>query len=268
MAGERFRAPVTADPVEMRVLAISGVPRIAPGDDLPAIVINTIEHAGVQTFDGDIFVVAQKIVSKAEGRYVELSTVTPSARAIELAAVADKDPRLVELILSESSEVVRCVPGVIVVAHRLGYVLANAGIDASNLEPGPEGQERVLLLPRDPNATCAAMRARFEAHFQRRIGVIISDSIGRAWRLGTVGTALGVAGPPALLDQVGTDDLSGRPLRTTVSAFADQVASAAVLVMGEAAEGLPVVKVGGLDWEATTSDGTLLLRPREKDLFR
>lgn len=259
---------MTADPVQMHVLAIPGIPRIVPGDDLSAIVINAMEAAEVPVSEGDILVVAQKIVSKAEGRYVDLSTVTPSARAMELASAADKDPRVVELILSESSEILRCAPGVIVVAHRLGHVLANAGIDASNLEPGPEGQERVLLLPTDPNAASAAMRGRFEAHFQRRIGVIISDSIGRAWRMGTVGTALGVAGPPAVFDQIGTDDLFGRPLRTTVSAFADQVASAAVLVMGEAAEGLPVVKVGGLDWDPVTSDGTLLLRPREKDLFR
>ncbi|MDX1514884.1 MAG: coenzyme F420-0:L-glutamate ligase [Gammaproteobacteria bacterium] len=259
---------MTVDPVQMHVLAIPGIPRIFPGDDLAAVVIGAIEAAGVTVSDGDILVMAQKIVSKAEGRYVDLATVTASARANELASIADKDPRVVELILSESSEVLRCVPGVIVVVHRLGYVLANAGIDASNLEPGGDGQERVLLLPRDPNATSAAMRSRFEAHFRRRIGVIVSDSIGRAWRMGTVGTALGVAGPLAVWDQIGTPDLSGRPLRTTMSAFADQVASAAVLVMGEAAEGLPVAKVGGLQWDPVKSDGTLLLRPKEKDLFR
>lgn len=258
----------TVRPVEMHVVAIPGIPLICPGDDLSATIINAIETAGMAVSDGDILVIAQKVVSKAEDRYVDLSTVTPSARAMELASTADKDPRVVELILSESSEVLRCAPGVIVVVHRLGYVLANAGIDSSNLEPEPQGRERVLLLPGDPNATSAGMRERFESHFRRRLGVIISDSIGRAWRMGTIGTALGVAGPPAVCDQIGTNDLAGRPLRTTVSAFADQVASAAVLMMGEAAEGLPVVKVSGLEWKPVRSDGTLLLRPREKDLFR
>ena len=259
---------MTVPLAEMHVLAVPGIPLIAPGDDLSTIIIDAIESAEMEISDGDILVVAQKVVSKSEGRYVELSTVSPSARAIELAAAADKDPRVVELILSESSEVVRCAPGVIIVAHRLGYILANAGIDASNIESDAEGQERVLLLPKDPNATSTSMRQRFETYFHRRLGVIISDSIGRAWRIGTVGTALGVSGPSAVFDQIGTPDLFDRPLRTTVSAFADQVASAAVLVMGEAAEGLPVVKVGGLQWEPAASDARLLLRPRDKDLFR
>lgn len=252
----------------MHVVAIPGIPFVAPGHDLAAIIIDAVDRAEVDVVDGDIFVIAQKIVSKSENRYVDLATVTPSEKARELGAKADKDPRLVELILTESTEVLRCGPGVIVAAHRLGYVLANAGIDASNLQPDAEGRERVLLLPKDPNATSAVLRKHFEAHFNRRIGVIISDSIGRAWRLGSIGTALGVSGLPALVDQIGMTDLFGRLLRTTVVAFADQLASAAVLVMGEAAEGLPVAKVSGLDWEPAKSDATSLLRPKENDLFR
>ena len=252
----------------MDLLAIPGLPLIAPGDDLAETVIAAIEGGAVEVSDGDILVIAQKIVSKSEDRYVALQAVTPSPRARELAAATGKDPRLVEVILSESDEVVRYRQDVLIVAHRLGHVLANAGIDSSNLEPAAGGGERVLLLPRDPDATCARLRARFEAHFRRRLGVIVSDSVGRAWRNGTVGLALGVAGPPAVWDRIGSDDLYGRPLRVTQIGFADQIAAAAALVMGEAAEGRPVVKVGGLAWQPVTSDARLLLRPKEQDLFR
>ena len=223
---------------------------------------------GTGVLDGDIFVIAQKIVSKSEDRYVNLSSIIPSKNALKLAKSINRDPRLVEVILSESIDVVRHAPGVLIVQHRLGYVMANAGIDASNLEPATGKSERVLLLPQDPDATCRQLRQQFEINFNRRVGVIINDSVGRAWRNGSVGTALGVAGPPALWDRIGETDLFGRPLRVTQIGFADQIASAAALVMGEGAEGLPVVKVSGLNWEPVYTDGKTLLRDKERDLFR
>lgn len=259
---------VRAVNVSLSVLGVPGIPPIVPGDDLADIIIEAMDRRAVTVADGDIVVVAQKIVSKSEDRYVDLAAVTPSPRARELAAQTGKDARLVEVILGESAEVVRHGPGVLVVAHRLGFVMANAGVDASNLEPAGDGGERVLLLPRDPNATSARLRSRLEARFRRRVGVIISDSVGRAWRNGSIGMALGAAGPPALWDRIGDDDLYGRPLRITQVGYADQIAAAASLVMGEGAEGLPVVKVGGLSWQPVSTDASLLLRPPEQDLFR
>lgn len=248
--------------------AVPGVPFIVPGSDLAVQLIAAVDAAAMQVFEGDIFVIAQKIVSKAEDRYVALDTVMPSERALELAREADKDPRIVELILSESTDVVRCRQGVLIVEHRLGYVMANAGIDASNVGPFDDERERVLLLPINPDATCASLRDAFEAHFECRIGVIINDSVGRAWRNGSVGMALGVAGPPALWSRIGEEDLSGRQLRITEIGYADQIAAAAALLMGEGAEGQPVVKLSGLSWQAVETDGRQLLRTRERDLFR
>lgn len=247
---------------------LAGVPLIQPGDELASIIINTIGLSATRVSEGDIFVIAQKIVSKAENRYVDLCTIEPSSKAIELAAAVQKDPRLVEVILAESSEVVRFAPGVLIVAHRNGYVMANAGVDASNLETDKKGGERVLLLPLDCDASCANLRERLESHFKCRIGVIISDSVGRAWRNGSVGLALGVAGPPALWDRIGEDDLYGRKLQVTVIGYADQIAAAAALVMGEGAEGIPVVKIGNLVWEPSGIDGRQLLREKKQDLFR
>lgn len=252
----------------MNLDAIPDIPLVSPGNDLASVIIEGMDKAGVGVVSGDILVIAQKIVSKAEDRYVDLSTISPSSQARQLAEQVDKDPRLVDLILSESEQVVGHRPGVLIVAHRLGYVLANAGIDASNLEPDTKGEERVLLLPKDPNASCARLRASLEAHFNETIGVIISDSIGRAWRNGSLGTALGSAGVPALWDRIGEKDLFGRTLQVTQVAYADQVAAAAALVMGEGAEGLPVVKVSGLDWEPVAADATQLLRPKDQDIFR
>ncbi len=253
-------APVT-------LAAIPGIPAIGPRDDLAAILIAALAAAAMTPASGNVLVIAQKIVSKAEGRTVDLNAVTPSARARELAAEVDKDPRLVELILEESSEVVAHKPGVLVVAHKLGVVLANAGIDRSNVE-GETDTEPVLLLPVDPNASAAALKARLDAHFGIALGVIVSDSVGRAWRNGISGIALGTAGLPALRDLIGRTDLFGRRLEVTQTGFADEIAAAASLVMGQADEGLPAVLVRGLSWREPEVDATALLRPKDQDLFR
>ena len=250
------------------LLAIPDVPHVTPGDDLASIVVTAVEQSAIVVSDGDIFVIAQKVVSKAEGRYVDLRIVTPSSRAIELAKIVHKDPRLVEVILTESSEVVRFAPGVLIVAHRSGCVMANAGVDASNLKPDGDGGDLVLLLPLNAGASCIKLRKKLENHFNCRIGVIVNDTVGRPWRNGSVGLALGVSGPPAVWDRIGQDDLYGRTLQVTQIGFADQIAAATALVMGEGAEGIPVVKVGNLFWESSETNGRELLRDKKQDLFR
>ena len=251
----------------VNLTAIPVIPLVKPGDDLAALLIEALDGAAIVPGDHDIVVVAQKIVSKAEDRYVDLAGVSPSERARSLAKAVDKDPRLVEVILSESEDVVRYKPGVLVVAHRLGLVLANAGIDVSNLDPKPGG-ERVLRLPDDPDASAAALKARLDTRYAIDLGIVISDSVGRAWRNGTVGIALGTAGLPALLDLVGRADLYGRPLQVTQTGFADELASAASLLMGQANEGLPAVIINGLAWDAPEVSARALQRPKDQDLFR
>ena len=216
---------------------------------------------------GDVLVVAQKIVSKAEGCYAKLADVEVSAAASKLAAEADKDPRVVELILRESSAVLRVRPGVIVVEHRNGYVHANAGIDRSNL-PQEDGEERVLLLPRDANASAAQLRDELAARRGVELGVVISDSAGRAWRNGTIGMALGSAGVCVLDNRNGEPDLYGRELQATEMAVADELASAAALLMGEAAEALPAIIVRGGDFLDASQTADALLRDRDRDMFR
>jgi coenzyme F420-0:L-glutamate ligase/coenzyme F420-1:gamma-L-glutamate ligase len=215
----------------------------------------------------DVVVIAQKIVSKAEGRTVELATVKPSARAVALAQEVQKDPRLVELILSESVRVVRSRPNVLIVEHRLGYVMANAGIDQSNVGP-TDGVERALLLPIDPDGTAERLRDQLTAHFGVALAVVITDSFGRAWRRGTAGIAIGAGGLPALLDLRGNPDLFGRALQVSISGFADEIASAASLVMGQGDEAQPVVLVRGLGWTAAANPAHELVRPASEDLFR
>jgi coenzyme F420-0:L-glutamate ligase/coenzyme F420-1:gamma-L-glutamate ligase len=247
--------------------AIPNLPRLEPGDDLAGVLIAACTAGGLAPADRDVLVVAQKIVSKAEGRYVDLAAVTPSARAKALAAEAAKDPRLVEVILNESRRVVRHRPGVLIVEHRLGFVMANAGVDRSNVDPA-RGEDPVLLLPENPDASAENLRARFAAHFRKTIGVVVSDSFGRPWRRGTVGVALGCAGLPALNDMRGRPDLYGRALRVTQTGFADEIAAAATLVMGEAAEAQPAVLVRGLAWSGTPAPAANLVRPADEDLFR
>ncbi len=238
------------------------------GDDLVRVILDGLAASGERLRDRDVLVLAQKIVSKAEGRSVRLADVTPSARARELAPQCDKDPRLVELILSEAAEVLRVRPGVIVVAHRLGFVLANAGIDRSNVAPDTDAAERVLLLPRDPDGSARTLREALRVATGADVGVIINDSLGRAWRAGTVGTALGVAGLPALADLRGQPDLFQRALQTSELGFADEIAAAASLLMVQADAGRPIVLVRGLEFDRRTGSGAELIRRRELDMFR
>src|SRR5262245_40733137 len=249
----------------IELLAVPGLPMIKAGDDLARLIGERLTGE-LKLRAGDVLVLAQKIVSKAEGRVVELSMVKPSQRAIELGAEVQKDPRLVELILSESVRVVRTRPGVLVVEHRLGFVMANAGIDQSNVAP-QDGIERALLLPRDPDGSAEALRARLSSRHGVPLGVIIIDSFGRAWRRGTVGVAIGAAGLPALLDLRGNPDLFGRVLQVTVTGFADEIAAAASMVMGQGDEAQPVVVVRGLVWTAAANPASELVRPAAEDLF-
>ncbi|WP_270933334.1 coenzyme F420-0:L-glutamate ligase [Falsiroseomonas oryzae] len=244
--------------------ALPGLPEITRGADLAGLLAEALRRQALRVARQDVLVVAQKIVSKAEGRVVRLADVLPSPQAVELADRTGKDARLVEVILSESRRVVRAAPRVLVVEHRLGFVMANAGVDQSNVaDPGT-----ALLLPQDPDASAARLRDGLAERLGTAPAVIVSDSFGRAWRRGSVGTAIGVAGMPALLDLRGQPDRAGRPLEITTVGFADQVASAAALLTGEAAEGRPAVLVQGLDWEAAESGVGALLRPQEEDLFR
>ncbi len=252
---------------ELTIKPLGGIPQVRPGDDLPTLLIAALEAASLTPRAQDVLVVTQKIVSKAEGRYLDLARLSPSVHAQEIAAATEKDVHLVEAILSEASEVVRARPNVLIVETRHGLVIANAGIDQSNLDANDRGQ-RVLLLPLDPDDSARRIKQRLDAHFKADIGVVISDSAGRAWRLGTVGLAIGAAGVPALHDRRGEKDLSGRPLEVTETGFADAVAAAAVLVMGEAAEGRPAAVVRGLTWTAPPSPARALVRPRHQDLFR
>lgn len=246
---------------------LRGIKLVEPGDDLGAITVAAFAANGLAPETGDVLVVAQKVVSKAEGRYVEVSSAIPSERAIALAKEVDKDPRFVEVVLSESNRVVRHRPGLLIVEHRLGLVMANAGIDHSNVLMA-DGVERVLLLPKDPDASARSLRDRLSDAFGSVIGVIISDSFGRPWRKGTVGIAIGAAGLPAFIDMRGQPDLFGRELLVTETGFADEIAAAAGLLMGQAAEAIPMVLVRGLCWSAPETPAAALVRPAEHDLFR
>lgn len=248
---------------------LQGYPLIKSGDDLVALTIQALSTNGLTLQEGDILVFAQKIVSKAEGRWVNLTTISPSPRAQELAQDIQKDPRLVELILRESRAVLRTRPGTIVVEHRLGFVCANAGIDHSNVAgSGTEQEEWVLLLPEDPDDSARRLREGLQAHFGIPIGVMIIDSHGRAWRMGTVGVAIGLAGVPGLVDLRGKPDLFGYRLRITQVGAGDELAAAASLVMGQAAEGTPVVHVRGFPYPLREASLVELLRSIDQDLFR
>ena len=248
---------------------LAGIPLIRQGDNLADIVLSALPKNNVALEDNDILVFAQKIVSKTEGRMVNLASVKPSQHARELAAKTEKDPRFVELILRESNAILRTRPGTIIVEHKLGFVCANAGIDHSNVAGvGSSNEEWVLLLPVEPDRSAETIRKEIESKSSKQLGILIIDSHGRAWRNGTVGVAIGIAGLPGLQDLRGKPDLFGFTLRITQVGVADELAAAASLVMGQAAEGTPVVHVRGFPY--SLRDGSLkeLIRPKEQDLFR
>jgi len=238
---------------------------VREGDDLCELILAAISHSGEQLRNGDILVLAQKIISKARGCSVDLRTIIPSERAHELAETVEKDARLIELVLRESTEVLRVRKDVIIVAHRLGFVMANAGIDFSNVD-GDAHACHALLLPEDPDAECTQIRHELKQRTGIDIGIVMNDSHGRAWRNGTVGVAIGASGVQALADMRGKPDLFGRAFRVTQVGIADEIAAAASLLMGQSDEGLPVVLMRGLQ----TGDGRAadLIRPQEIDLFR
>jgi coenzyme F420-0:L-glutamate ligase/coenzyme F420-1:gamma-L-glutamate ligase len=250
----------------MTVFTLPGIPEVQAGDDLAALIADALEAAGEVLEAGDIIVAAQKIVSKAEGRYIELADMKPSEEALEWAAKTEKDPRLVQAILDETEQVLRWRPNLLVVEHKRGWVMANAGADQSNIE-GAEG-ERVLMLPLDPDASAAEIRSGLQDRYGGPLGVIIADSVGRAWRVGTVGLALGASGVRVMADIRGELDRQGRELKVSIVGAGDEIAAAANLLIGEAAEGTPVAIVRGLDMLDTDQSGADLVRASSEDLFR
>lgn len=253
----------------LTLTALPGIPLIRPGDDLPAILAAALSRAGIRLEDGDVLVLAQKIVSKAEGRLINLTQVTPSPRAVDLAGQVEKDPRFVELVLQESRDVVRARPGALIVEHKLGFISANAGIDHSNvagLWGNPE--DWVLLLPEDADASAERIRLGLVGESALKLGVLIIDSHGRAWRNGVIGTTIGLAGLPALVDLRGVPDLFGYRLRITQVAAADELAAGASLLMGQAAESTPAVHVRGFPYPLREGHLSELIRSKATDLFR
>jgi coenzyme F420-0:L-glutamate ligase/coenzyme F420-1:gamma-L-glutamate ligase len=254
--------PLTLTPLQ-------NIPLIRHGDNLADIVVNTLQKNNISLEDDDIFVFAQKIISKAEGRAINLATITPSERAMVLAKQTDKDARVVELILQESNEVLRTRVGAIIVEHKLGFVCANAGIDHSNVAGvGDAAEEWVLLLPAEPDRAAEKMRDEIKSKTGKQVGILIIDSHGRAWRNGTVGVAIGIAGIPGLEDLRGKPDLFGYTLQVTQVGVADELAAAASLMMGQAAEGTPVVHARGFPYPLRDGKIKELIRPKEQDLFR
>jgi coenzyme F420-0:L-glutamate ligase/coenzyme F420-1:gamma-L-glutamate ligase len=245
--------------------SLENIPLIRQGDHLADIVLNAMNFS---LLDNDIFVLAQKIVSKSEGRMVNLADVKPSQKAIELANKTEKDARLVELMLQESNEVVRFRKNVIVVEHKLGFICANAGIDHSNVLGDGDNKDVVLLLPENPDKSARQIRDEIKQKTNKNIGVMIIDSHGRAWRNGTVGICIGLSGIPAIIDERGWKDLFGYTLQATIIGVADELAAAASLVMGQAAEGTPVVHVRGFPYPLGEGSLQELIRPKNMDMFR
>lgn len=248
------------------LIPVPNVPLIRPGDDLATIILDAVTQADLTLQTDDVVAIAQKVVSKAEGRLVDLSTVEPSKRALEVAEQTQKDARLVELILQESDEISRMRPGLLIVRHKLGFTSANAGIDRSNVAQGDD--ETVLLLPKDPDESAWQLREAWQELWGVDVGVIITDSHGRPFRIGNVGVAIGVAGFSAIWDRRGELDLFGYELQHTFVAVADELASAAGIIMGQASEGIPVVIIRGAMPPAGSGTSRDLIRPKDKDLYR
>lgn len=254
----------------LEIVALSGLPLVGKGDDVAGLVLSALGRDGMTLADGDVIVVTSKLVSRSEGRFVDLSTTLASPQAIAIGEEIGRDPRFVELILRDSTSVSRKVKGAVVVRHRLGFVCANAGIDASNSVPPGAPEESgpwVLLLPTAPDAAAEAIRNTLEKATGARVGVVITDSFGRPFRLGTVGAAIGLAGVPALWDQRGDQDLFGRKLEATITALGDQIAAAADLVAGQANESRPVVIVRGLSFDVGAHAASELVRPSTDDVY-
>jgi coenzyme F420-0:L-glutamate ligase/coenzyme F420-1:gamma-L-glutamate ligase len=255
---------------ELSVRSIAGVPTIEPGDDLFEVILSSLDRASIELADGDVVVVASKIISRAEDCFIDLGTIEPGDRAQGLAAELEKDPRLVELILRESVAVSRKTQGALIVRHRLGFISANAGIDSSNAAPSRAPKDSgpwVLTLPRDPDASASALRDKLCARFSAELAVLVTDSWGRPFRRGTVGFAVGVAGLPAVWDRRGAIDRHGRVLEATESGVADSIAAAADLVAGQANESRPVTLVRGLHFAPSRDSAAVLLRDPENDLY-
>ena len=253
-------------PDNLQLTALRSLPWLKPGSDIIECLQRCIADEFGQLQNGDIIVIAQKIISLSEGRVVLLDSVTPSAQAIKLAQETQKDPRLVEIILHESKRVIRVGPSIIIVENHAGMVLANAGVDQSNV-PSTDGAPVALLLPEDPDRSCKRIREALESHFQIQLGIIITDSIGRAWRNGIIGHAIGVSGITALADFRGNVDHYNRTLLVSTEAVADELASAATLLMGQGSEGKPVVIVRGISLRDDSSKAGDLIRPKDTDLF-
>lgn len=250
----------------VEIIGVRGIGLVTADSDLPQIIAAAIDAQGCKLREGDVVVVAQKVVSKAEGRLVAMADINPDERARDLAATARKDPAAMQVVLDEAGEVMRAVPGVVITRHRTGHVLANSGVDASNSAPGGGS---LVLWPVDPDASARKLRDSLITRYGVRVAVIVSDSLGRAWRVGTMGTAIGSAGLRPIWDQRGEVDLFGRVMEATVIGVADEIAAAASLVIGEAAEGVPVAIVRGASYEADDRSGIgEILRPVEQDLFR
>ena len=251
----------------LELLAIENIPLIEPGDDLVSILIQTIKEEKIKLRRGDILVIAQKVVSKSENRYAYLNDVTPSSEAIRIAKNSDKDPKLVQLILNESIKVIRQGRGVIVVENKLGFIHANAGIDKSNIESDTDNP-KVLLLPKDPDNSALKIKEEIFRQTELKVGIIINDSSGRAWRKGIVGIAIGSSGVEVLLNLRGQKDLYGNALEITEVGRVDEIASAASLLMGQANEGLPVIIVRGIPETSKVNNVKSILRDKSEDLFR
>ena len=249
-------------PNELRIFGISTMPEIKKGDNISDMILEHLAAAREELVDGDVVVVAQKIISKAEGRYIDLNAIKPKEKTIRLAKEVNKDPRLVEIILGESKSVIAKSSGILIVEHKSGVILANAGVDRSNVQS--LNDSTVTLLPKNADQSASTLLK----NLGKDIAVIINDSIGRAWRVGTTGTAIGVAGLSAIIDMNGRPDMQGRTLKGTTIALADELASAASIVMGQASEARPVVIIRGLSQHLSSDDSKSLLRPPEKDLFR
>ena len=250
----------------MQIIPLLNIPLVQPGNDLADLILTATAEIDLTLTDQDIIVVAQKIVSKAEGQFVPLAEVTPSARALELAEITGKPAQLIEIILWDTAEVIRAVPQLLIVEHKLGFISANAGIDHSNVSAEPDV---LLRLPADPDASARTLRQQIAARSGAKPPVLIIDSHGRPWRFGTVGVTIGLSGLAPVQDLRGTPDLFGIPLAYTDVGFTDQIAAAASLVMGQAAEGCPVVVVRGLPFEIDeVAKAADVLRPKKGDLFR